>query len=75
MTEPESFQLRSVKEAAGLLGISVKTMWRLIDQRRIATVRFNRRVLVSNQAIEEFAKRHTISSIDAKALAQRMLDL
>lgn len=60
-------QLYSVPEAAKLLAVSTKTMWRLIYGRKITSVRINRRVLVSEDAICDFIESMKQHAVDAPA--------
>jgi excisionase family DNA binding protein len=48
-------QLYSVSESAHLLGVSPKTIWRLIYSGKLPIVRIRRRVLISEAALNEFA--------------------
>jgi excisionase family DNA binding protein len=73
MTETSPYKLHSVKEAAGLLGVSLKTMWRLIDARQISFVKIKRRILISTVAIEEFISVHTVRRMDPKTVAQNFI--
>jgi excisionase family DNA binding protein len=45
----------SVPEAAGFLGISARTLWRLIDAGEVKVVRIGRRVLVPDAAVRQLA--------------------
>ena len=48
--------LFSVAEAAGLLSMGVRTLWEQIKFGKIQTRRVGRRVYVSRQALEKFAR-------------------
>jgi excisionase family DNA binding protein len=50
----------SKKEAARLLGICVRTVDTWISTRKIASVRFGRRVLIPTKAIDEVLRRATL---------------
>jgi excisionase family DNA binding protein len=73
MTGTNPYKLHSVKEAASLLGVSLKTMWRLIDSRQISFIKIKRRILISTQAIEEFISAHTVARMDPKAVAHDII--
>lgn len=73
MKRENPLQMLSVKESARLLAISVKSLWRLIHYRRIAVVRINRRVLISEVELKQFLERHTVDRIDPDSLADDML--
>lgn len=47
-------ELLTLPEGAEKLGISYRTMQRLVSQGAIATVRIGRRVFVSSMAVEHF---------------------
>ena len=73
MKEPKPVQLYCVRDSAKLLGISEKTMWKLINERKISIVRISRRVLISESALLEFQESCTVKRIDASAAAQAIL--
>ena len=73
MAETNPPQLYSVAECAKFLSVSIKTMWRLIYARKITTVRINRRVLISDEAIREFVDAAKQESVDAKTRVNRIL--
>ena len=52
-TKPERAWLLSVPEAAQLLGVSARHLWRLIDSKEVLTVRLGRRVMVPRKALEK----------------------
>jgi excisionase family DNA binding protein len=45
----------AVAEAAGFLGISARTLWRLIDARNVKVARVGRRVLVPDSEVRRLA--------------------
>ena len=49
--------LVSEKEAARLLGISLRTVRRLIARKELRAIRVGRRSLISRQALEQFTRR------------------
>jgi excisionase family DNA binding protein len=49
--------LLSTQEAAGILGVSLRTVLRLLDDRELARVRIGRRVLVDPQSIRAYLER------------------
>ena len=53
----------TVNEAAKLFGISQTTMWRLITNKipnqQIEVIRIGNRVVISDDAIKDFAKKNT----------------
>jgi len=51
--------LRSVKEAAGLLGISPWTVRSYIRDRKLLPVRLGRRVLISEDELERLVAKNT----------------
>jgi excisionase family DNA binding protein len=50
----------SVREAATMLGLCERTIWKLISDNQIRTVRIGKRVIVSVQSLREF--------VDGKAI-------
>jgi excisionase family DNA binding protein len=44
----------SVKEAATMLGLCERTVWKLINNNKIKTIRIGRRVIVSVQSLRDF---------------------
>jgi excisionase family DNA binding protein len=58
---PPTERLLSTREAAHLLGVSLRTVLRLLDVGEIARVRIGRRVLVDPQSLREYiaARRET----------------
>jgi excisionase family DNA binding protein len=73
MNNKKPIELLAVKDCAKLLGISLKSMWRIIHQRRLSVVRINRRVLISPDALMDFVSRHTVEKIDFKRLSDDIL--
>ena len=73
MSEITLSKLYSVAAAAEHLGISLKTMWRLINSRQISFVKINRRVLISTEAISEFVQAKTIAKIDPDDIARNFV--
>ena len=73
MSETTLPKLFSVKAAADYLGVSLKTMWRLIHSRQIAFIRINRRVLISTDAMNEFIQANTIKKLDPESLARHFI--
>jgi excisionase family DNA binding protein len=49
--------LLSTQEAARILGVSLRTVLRLLDDRELARVRIGRRVLVDPQSIRIYLER------------------
>jgi excisionase family DNA binding protein len=49
--------LVSKREAAGMLGLSVRTLENLIGLKELPARRIGRRCLIERQALEKFAKR------------------
>lgn len=56
-------KLHSVAAAADHLGVSLKTMWRLINSRQISFIKINRRILISTDAMNEFIQANTINNL------------
>lgn len=54
----------SVPQAAELLGIGERTMWKLIHNREIEHTRIGKRVLISSTALDAFLKKKTIPVFD-----------
>lgn len=52
----------SVPEFSDILGIAVRTGWKLVNEREIAHLRVGKRVLITIEAIEDFKKRNTVSA-------------
>ena len=73
MTEQIQPRLLSVEETAQLLGVSRKTVRRLVDQRKITFVRIQRRVLISVDSVEEYLERNTVRRIDTQEIARKFL--
>ena len=48
----------SVKDAAGLIGVSVRTIWRLIGTGELATFKLGCRTLIRAEALKELIDRH-----------------
>ena len=66
-------KLLSVAAAAEHLGVSLKTMWRLINTRQISFIRVNRRVLISTDAMNEFIQANTITKLDPDDIARNFV--
>lgn len=73
MAAKQPVQLYSVEECAMFLAISTKTMWRIIHQRKIATVRVNRRVLISEQGLMAYVESRTVAAFDPRKVARGIL--
>lgn len=73
MSETNLPKLFSVSAAAGYPGVSLKTMWRLINSRQISFVKINRRVLISTEAINEFIQTNTIVKLDPDNIARNFV--
>jgi len=69
MNNDDTARLRSVDEAARLLGVSIKTTRRLINTRRLPSVKICRRVLIPNKALLQFIHSNTLAAVDAEGLA------
>lgn len=54
MERKHPVQLFSVSDCAQFLGVSTKTIWRLIHSGKLPMVRVRRRVLVSEEALLRF---------------------
>jgi excisionase family DNA binding protein len=48
--------LRSIKATASRLGLGVSTVWKLIAQGRLETIKIGRRTLVKETSIEKLAE-------------------
>lgn len=68
-----TIQLMGVPELADRLGISLKSAWRLISQRRIGFVRIGRRIVISEVQLSNFIEENSVSTVDAVAMAQQIL--
>lgn len=66
-------KLHSVAAAADHLGVSLKTMWRLINSRQISFVKINRRVLISSDAMHEFIQANTVTKLDPAHIARKFV--
>ena len=66
-------KLYSVAAAADHLGVSLKTMWRLINSRQITFIKINRRVLISTEAVNEFIQANTINKLDPNDIARKFV--
>lgn len=66
-------KLYSAAAAADHLGVSVKTMWRLINSRQISFVKINRRVLISTDAMKEFIQSNTVTKLDPNDIARNFV--
>ncbi|MBX9941250.1 MAG: helix-turn-helix domain-containing protein [Candidatus Obscuribacterales bacterium] len=66
-------KLHSVAEAAEHLGVSLKTMWRLINSRQITFIKINRRVLISTDAMNEFIQANTVNKLDPNDIARNFV--
>lgn len=49
-------QMYSLKEAAKLLGVSYYTIWREVKQKKIASVKLGKEILVAGEAIIKFLR-------------------
>ncbi len=67
-------QLFSVDATAELLGVSSKTIRRLMDKRELSFTKINRRVLIRFSDIEEFAKIRVVTKCDAQKIAEEILE-
>jgi excisionase family DNA binding protein len=58
----------SIKQVAESLGVSIKTVRRLVKKKRLATVRYNERgkILIEPQEVERFKNVSTTPSKEAK---------
>lgn len=60
MTQAKSnLQLYTVRDAAKLLDMSEHTIRRLIKQRKLAVVRIEQRIMLTESGIAHLIKRHT----------------
>jgi excisionase family DNA binding protein len=66
-------KLHSVAAAAEHLGVSLKTLWRLINSRQISFIKINRRVLISTDAMNEFIQANTINKLDPDDIARNFV--
>jgi excisionase family DNA binding protein len=66
-------KLHSVAATAVHLGVSLKTMWRLINSRQISFIKINRRVLISTDAMNEFIQANTITKLDPDDIARNFV--
>lgn len=66
-------RLHSVAAAADHLGVSLKTMWRLVDSRQITFIKINRRVLISTDAMNEFIQANTVTKLDPNDIARNFV--
>ncbi|MBN8659056.1 MAG: helix-turn-helix domain-containing protein [Candidatus Obscuribacter phosphatis] len=66
-------KLHSVAEAAEHLGVSLKTMWRLINSRQITFIKINRRVLISTDAMNEFIQANTVNKLAPNDIARNFV--
>lgn len=73
MFNDNSVRLRSVDDAAKMLGVSTKSVRRLIKSRKLTAVRIGRRVLIPFDALAEFVRNNTRIAIDAERLAESIL--
>lgn len=48
----------SVKDAAGMIGVSVRTIWRLIGSGELATFKLGCRTLIRAEALKDLIDRH-----------------
>ncbi|MFN8550421.1 MAG: helix-turn-helix domain-containing protein [Candidatus Obscuribacterales bacterium] len=74
MTDKSKVQLLSLQATADILGISTKTVRRLLDRREIAFVKVNRRVLVRLSDVEDFVKSRSVSRCEAEQIALEILE-
>ncbi len=49
--------LIGAKKASATLGVSVRTIWRLVDDNKLRPVRIGRRVLFSQKTLHAFIRR------------------
>jgi excisionase family DNA binding protein len=49
--------LIGAKKASATLGVSVRTIWRLVDNNKLRPVRIGRRVLFSQKTLHAFIRR------------------
>ncbi|HEY9787977.1 MAG TPA: helix-turn-helix domain-containing protein [Candidatus Obscuribacterales bacterium] len=63
----------TVDEFAQTVGISRTKAWKEIHQRRIAYVRLGRRILITQQQLDEYLKRNEVPAFDAKSAANKIL--
>lgn len=73
MSETTLPKLHSVAAAAEHLGVSLKTMWRLINSRQISFIKINRRVLISTDAMNEFIQANTVNKLDPNDIARNFV--
>lgn len=70
---PKHTNLMSIPELASRCGVSTKTAWRWVSQRRISFYRLNRRVVVSEFQLQQFLCKLEVRAIDAEKAAKRIL--
>lgn len=71
---PIPAHLYTVKEAAKLLRVSERLIRRLIECRELSHYRINSRVLISQEAINEYLTKHYVPAINAKEIARKILE-
>lgn len=55
----------SISDASDLAGCAVRTMRRLVAERKISHFRIGRRVLITPDALKEFIEKNTVPAVDA----------
>jgi excisionase family DNA binding protein len=70
VSQPE--QVYSVPDTSKLLNCSERTIWRLIDERKIGHVKINRRVGVTRKQIDAYLQANTVHPIDAGKIASKI---
>ena len=67
--------LYSIPQAARLLSISTKTLWRLVYARRIETIKIGRRVLIRRAALEALIESNIIPVRNNREFVRKKLGL
>ena len=59
-------RLLTVKQAAEQLGLSARTVWAWIYQRKLGVVRLGRAVRISDETIQKIIERGTVPAIEGR---------
>ena len=62
MSESEKKLVYTVKEAAHLLSTSVRTVWTMIEEKELASLKIRKSTKISREEIERYLKQQQLKS-------------
>ena len=71
--DTQSQTLLTVPILAERLGVSVKTAWRLVHQRKIGFHRIGRRIAISPKHVDDYLRSIEVVPIDPQLVARKFL--